>query len=147
MTRYSAPPPAPRKLARGSRNDWLYAKQSTLYETYHQVRDVVEVLVTRITEVDIDTLGQVGVTGVVTLGADQLGLLKVPKLGHSFGSFCIRDSRVVEEVLVVVLVLSSEGDQELLVGSVEQRPRAVSVVHHLKILDPTREGDQLPTKF
>ena len=117
----------------------LDLKQSTA--TYHKVRDVVEVLVTRITEVDIDTLGQVGVTRVVTLGADQLRLLEVSQLGLTLGGLSVRDSRMVEELLVVVLVLGPEGDQELLVGSVEQGPRPVPVVHHLQILNPASEGN------
>ena len=112
----------------------------------HQVGQNIKVLVAGVTEVDIHTLGQVGVARVVTLTRHQLLLHPhIAQLRLALGS--LGDSRVLEVFLVVVLVLGSEGHEELLGGSVEQRPSAVPVVHHLEVLDAAGEGDELPAEL
>ena len=112
----------------------------------YQVGQNIKVLVAGVTEVDIHTLGQVGVARVVALAGHQLLLHPhIAQLRLTLGS--LGDSRVLEVFLVVVLVLGSEGHEKLLGGPVEQRPGAVPVIHNLEVLDAAGEGDELPAEL
>ena len=112
----------------------------------YQVGQNIKVLVAGVTEVDIHTLGQVGVARVVALTRHKLLLHPhIAQLRLALGS--LGDSRVLEVFLVVVLVLGSEGHEKLLGSPVEQRPGAVPVIHNLEVLDAAGECDELPAEL